>query len=84
VQAALAAGSSPSSLLEEGGNRSTKVTGTLATAASLRSRGGGGAGGGGEGLRSRGGMPYLVGAAAVILVSDGGAGAGSLGSAGRN
>jgi hypothetical protein len=83
VQAALAPGSSPSSLLEEGGNRSTKVTGTLATAASLRSRGGGGAGGG-EGLRSRGGMPYLVGAAAVILVSDGGAGAGSLGSAGRN
>jgi hypothetical protein len=64
-----------------------KLFGTLATAASLRSRGGGGGGGGeglisrggeeafrsrgGGGLRSKGEPTYLVGAAAVILVSGG-------------
>jgi hypothetical protein len=44
-----------------------KLAGTVAIAASLRSRRGGG-----EGLRSREEPTYLVGAAAIVLVSGGG------------
>ena len=47
-----------------------ELTGTLATASSLRFRGGGGGG-----LRYRGGTTYLVGATVVVvLVSGGGRG----------
>jgi hypothetical protein len=60
-----APGTSPLSLPEGGGNRTPELAGTLATAASLRFRGGGG-------LGSRDGPTYLVGAAAIILVSGGG------------
>jgi hypothetical protein len=42
-----------------GGNRTPEIVGTLATAASLRSRGRGG-------LRSRDGMAYLIGAAVAM------------------
>ena len=77
-------GPSPLSSPKRGGNRTTEVAGTIATAASLRSRGGGlrsrGGGGGairsrggrgGGGLRSREGPTYLAGAAAAALVSGG-------------
>jgi len=43
----------------------TELAGTLVTTVTLRSRGGGG------GLRSREEPTYLVGAAAVVFVSDG-------------
>jgi hypothetical protein len=77
---------SPSSSPKGGGNRTPELTGTLATAASLRSKGGVGGGGlrsrggalrsrgGGGGLRSREGPTYLIGAATVVLVSGGGRG----------
>ena len=77
VQAVLTPGPSHSSSPERGGNRTPELAETLATAASLRSREGGGGG-----LRSRGGPTYLVEAAVVVLVSGGGTGAESLGSAG--
>jgi len=60
----------------------TELAGTLAIAVPLRSRGGGlrsRGGGGGEGLRSREGPIYLVGAAAVVLISSGGREGGSEG-----
>jgi hypothetical protein len=70
-------GPSPSSSPEGVGNRTPELAGTLATAASLKSRGGGeelrSKGGGGGGLRSKEGLTYLVGAAA-IAVSDRGSG----------
>ena len=58
--------------------RTPELAGTLATATSLRSRGGRGRGfrsrEGGGGLRSKEGPTYLIGAAAVVLVSGVGSG----------
>jgi hypothetical protein len=68
-----------------------ELAGTLATAASLRSRGGGGegalrsrGGGGRGGLRSREEPTYLVGVAVVVLVSGGRSGTVSLGNRGTS